>query len=377
MFKIKKYSFLSAVFILVVIMLVCSAPGLTDSSDIPSLYQVYEDYFPIGAAVAVAHWNRTLDSHRDLLEKHFNSVTAENSMKPDALQPREGHFTFNTANDLVEFAEEENKKVRGHTLIWHNQIPGWFFEDEAGNRIDQKDNITEKERQIVIDRMENHITGVMEEYKGRVYAWDVVNEAIDRGTYRETPWLKIIGEEYIAKAFRFAHNADPEAKLFYNDYNTIQRSQTIYEMVEGLIKDGVPIHGIGMQGHWDINGPSLFAIERTIQRFAELDELTDYDFEIQITELDMSMFSWGDDRRLDEPTEEMLEKQAQRYEEIFKLFIEYSDIISGVTFWGIADDATWLDNFPVQNRDNWPLLFDENHLPKESFWRIIELPEQK
>ncbi|MEJ6950764.1 endo-1,4-beta-xylanase [Natronospora cellulosivora (SeqCode)] len=335
-----------------------------DTDSVPSLYEAYEEYFPIGTAVAVAQWNRTLDSHGDLIMKHFNSVTAENSMKPDSLQPSEGVFNFNTANELVDFAEANGKKVRGHTLVWHNQTPNWFFEDENGDQVD---------RDTLIARMENHINRVMGEYKGRVYAWDVVNEAIDGGTYRDTPWLNIIGEEYIAMAFEFAHKADPDAKLFYNDYNTIQRRDEIYEMLEGLILDGVPVHGIGMQGHWDIQGPSIREIERTIQMFAELDELTEYDFEIQITELDVSMFPWGDNRRLSAPARRMLNAQADRYEELFELFIEYSDIITGVSLWGVADDATWLDYFPVSDRNDWPLLFDEDHEPKESFWRVIEL----
>ena len=359
-------------FIILLSLVVCGAVVLA-ADDVPSLYQEYEEFFPIGTAVAVSQWNRTLDSHQHLIEKHFNSVTAENAMKPDALQPREGHFDFGTANELVDFAEENDMQVRGHTLVWHSQVPDWFFEDEAGRRIDEKEEITEEERQLVIDRMENHVKTVVGEYKGQVYAWDVVNEAVDGNSLRQTPWLEIIGEEYLAMAFRFAHEADPEAKLFYNDYNSVQRRDTIYEMLKGLIEEGVPVHGIGMQGHWDIDGPSKFLIEQTIQQFAELDDLTDYDFEIQITELDVSLFSWGDETRLEEPSQYILFQQAQRYEELFELFIEYSDIITGVTLWGIADDATWLDNFPVENRDDWPLLFDENHEPKEAFWRVIDV----
>ncbi|MEJ6950142.1 endo-1,4-beta-xylanase [Natronospora cellulosivora (SeqCode)] len=354
-----------------------------DFDGIPSLHEEYSDYFTIGTAVAVSTWNRTIDSHKDLIEKHFNSVTAENAMKPESLQPAEGYFNFDTANELLNFAEGNDMKVRGHTLVWHSQTPHWFFEDENGNMlvelndsnivIGQGYNISDENRQLVIDRMKKHIEKVMNKYQDRVYAWDVVNEAIDRGTYRHSAWLEIIGEEYIAKAFNVAHEVDPDVKLFYNDYNTIQRRNEIYEMLKGLIKDGVPVHGMGMQGHWDIHGPSIEEIETTIKLFASLDELTDYDFEIQITELDISMFAWGDERHLSEPTQTMLNLQAERYKQLFELFKEYSDVITGVTLWGVADDATWLDYFPVQGRNDWPLLFDEDHEPKEAFWEIIKL----
>lgn len=374
MIKIFKFELFLTLTISIIFLLIWTSTGLADDKDIPSLYQEYEKHFPVGAAVAVADRNRTLDSHRDLIKKHFNSVTAENVMKPETTQPARGKFDFSQADELVDFAENNNMKVRGHTLVWYNQTPDWFFEDENGNRIDKKDQISKKERQLVIDRMEDHISRVVGEYRGRVYAWDVVNEAIDQGTFRQSPWLEIIGEEYIEKAFKFAHKEDPEAKLFYNDYNTVQRREEIYEMVKELIENDVPIHGIGMQGHWGLDEPSITEIEKTIQKFAELDDLTDkYDFEIQITELDITMFSWGDESKPDEPSEEMLKKQARRYEDLFELFIEYSDIISGVTFWGVADDATWLDNFPVENRNDWPLLFDENHEPKDAFWKVIDL----
>ncbi|MEJ6950372.1 endo-1,4-beta-xylanase [Halanaerobiaceae bacterium ANBcell28] len=340
------------------------ADEVIDEREIPSLYEVFSEYFTIGAGV---HPGR-IDSKKDLILKHFNSLTATNQMKPDALQSREGDFNFGSADYIVDFAVENDMKVRGHTLVWHNQTPSWFFEDENGNRIDQKEEITEEERQMVIGRMENHINEVVGKYKGIVYAWDVVNEAIDGGTYRDSPWLTIIGEEYIAKAFEFAHAADPDAKLFYNDYNATDpgKRDTIIEMLESLIEDGVPIHGMGLQGHWNIHGPSIFRIRTAIDMYSSLG------LEIQITELDISMFEWGDNRKLEEPTRRMLNMQRDRYKEIFELFREYSSVITNVTFWGVADTSTWLDNFPVEGRKEWPFLFDVNGEPKDSFWEVID-----
>lgn len=324
-----------------------------------SLKDAFRDHFLIGAAVNPI----TIKIQRDLLIRHFNSLTAENEMKFEGVHPAEHRFTFENADRLMGFAEERGICVRGHTLVWHNQTPQWVFEKPEGGIVD---------RQLLLKRMKDHIDAVVTRYKGRIYAWDVVNEAVSDKSeelLRPSMWLDIAGEDFIARAFEYAHAADPEALLFYNDYNESvpEKREKIYTLVKGLKDKGVPIHGIGLQAHWNLETPSLDHIRQGIERYASLDVT------LHITELDLSVFS-HEDRRVDlmEPTEEMLEQQAVRYEKIFQLFKEYSGTITSVTFWGAADDYTWLDNFPVVGRKNWPFVFDGRHEPKQSYWAILK-----
>lgn len=322
--------------------------------EVPSLSKVYEEYFNIGAAVNL----NTIESQKDLLRKHFNSITAENDMKFIEIQPAEGQFTFEKADQLAAFAKENGMKMRGHTLVWHNQTPDWVFQDA--------------DRETLLQRMKDHITSVMKRYKGTIFCWDVVNEAVtDEGPelYRPTKWLEIIGEDYIEKAFEFAHEADPDALLFYNDYNESnpEKREKIYKLVKSLIDKGVPIHGVGLQAHWNLVNPSLEDIRTAIERYASLG------LKLHLTELDISVFNFEDKRTdLKQPTHEMLELQAERYQRVFQLLRQYQNHITSVTFWGAADDYTWLSDFPVKGRKNWPFLFDENHQPKESFWKVVQ-----
>jgi endo-1,4-beta-xylanase len=330
------------------------------SVNVPSLKKVYENYFDIGAAVNL----QTIVTQQPLLAQHFNSITAENDMKFEKIQPHEDEFTFERADELAAFAKRNGMKMRGHTLVWHNQTPDWVFQDANGNQVD---------RETLLQRLKNHINVVMKRYKGTIYCWDVVNEAVtDEGPelYRSTKWLEIIGEDYIEKAFEFAHEADPEALLFYNDYNESnpQKREKIYKLVQSLVDKGVPIHGVGLQAHWNLVNPSLEDIRTAIERYASLG------LKLHLTELDVSVFNHEDKRTdLTEPTPEMLESQAERYHQVFHLLREYQDSITSVTFWGAADDYTWLSDFPVKGRKNWPFLFDENHQPKDSFWKVVQL----
>ncbi|MDQ0226169.1 endo-1,4-beta-xylanase [Metabacillus niabensis] len=325
---------------------------------VPSLSEVYKDDFKVGAAVNPI----TLHSQKELIIKHFNSLTAENEMKFESLQPEEGTFTFDKADQLLSFANENHKSVRGHTLVWHNQTPDWVFKTKKGTIAD---------RYTLLERMNTHISTVMERYKGQIYSWDVVNEAVaDTGVslLRDSKWKDIVGEDFIDKAFEYAHLADPNAALFYNDYNEShpEKREKIYSLTKSLVEKGVPIHGIGLQAHWNIYSPSLDHIRVAIERYASLG------LQIHITEMDVSVYD-VDDKRTDVkvPTQEMIIKQTERYNSFFELFREYSDVITSVTFWGAADDYTWLDDFPVRGRKNWPLLFDEHHQPKQSFWQVI------
>lgn len=323
------------------------------------LREAFKEQFLIGAAVNPV----TLDSQRDLLIEHFNSVTAENEMKFERLHPAVDRYTFEAADRMVALAKANGMAVRGHTLVWHNQTPAWVFENEDGSQTD---------RVTLLARMKSHINTVVSRYRGELYAWDVVNEAVsDSGSelLRPSKWLDIIGEDFIAKAFEYAHEADPEALLFYNDYNEADpvKSEKIYTLVKSLLEQGVPIHGIGLQAHWSLYHPSLDNIRVAIEKYASLG------VKLHITELDVSMFAF-DDRRTDltAPTEEMLALQAERYGQFFRLFQEYSEYITSVTFWGAADDYTWLDHFPVRGRKNWPFLFDAKHQPKPSYSEVLK-----
>ncbi|ADU28829.1 endo-1,4-beta-xylanase [Evansella cellulosilytica] len=324
---------------------------------IPSLCGVYRDYFNIGAAVN----KYTIESNKHLLEKHFNSLTAENEMKFENLQREEGVFTFEETDRMISFAEANGMKVRGHTLVWHNQTPDWVFAHPDGKLVN---------RDMLLNRMEAHILAVVGRYKGKIESWDVVNEAIsdDATEYlRKSKWLEIVGEDFIAKAFEKAHLVDPDASLFYNDYNesSPEKREKIYRLVKSLKEKDVPIHGIGLQAHWNIAEPKIDDIRAAIERYASLG------LQIQVTEMDVSVFEWNDKRKnVTEPTASMLELQEKRYEQFFNLFREYRQVITSVTFWGISDAYTWLNDFPVKGRRNWPFVFDEAGKPKGAYWNI-------
>jgi endo-1,4-beta-xylanase len=325
---------------------------------IPSLHEALAGYFPIGAAVSPA----VLESAGPLIARHYNSLTAENHMKPIELQPEEDRYTFDQADRIVDFARRHGMQLRGHTLVWHNQTPDWMFEDNSGNPAS---------RELLLARMKSHIDTVVGRYRGSVYCWDVVNEAIndkDGELLRRSRWLELVGEDYIHQAYVFAHEADPDALLFYNDYHeTVPvKRERMYQLVKQQLERGTPIHGIGLQAHWNIHEPTLEEIRVAIERFASLG------LQIQITELDLSMFK-NDDKRTDlkAPTADMVELQEQRFEQIFKLLRSYKDVITGVTFWGAADDYSWLDHFPGKERRTWPMLFDDQHEPKPGFWAVI------
>lgn len=299
-----------------------------------------------------------------LVLKHFNSLTAENAMKPESLQPRQGVFNWAGADSIVAFAQRNGLKMRGHTLCWHNQTPAWFFTDAAGKEV-SKDTL--------LQRLHNHIVAVVGRYKGKVYAWDVVNEAISdkAGEYlRPSAWYRICGEEYIEKAFLWAHEADPNALLFYNDYNEISdvKRAKILRLIASLKEKGIPISGIGLQGHWAINEPSAQQLEKTLQDFAQTN------LPLQITELDMSVYKKEHNARArtaaDSDTLFTTDKaaaQAALYKDWFALFRKYKQAITSVTFWNISDRASWLDNFPVKNRKDYPLLFDKDFNEKPAY----------
>lgn len=326
----------------------------------------YESYFPIGVAVSPRAL-KTVEAN--LVVKHFSSITAENAMKMGPLQPKENEYYWKDADSIVAFAKRNNMKLRGHALVWHQQTPSWFFTDKDGNTVS---------KEILLQRIKVHITTVVTRYKDDIYAWDVVNEAIADAKdtiYRGSKFYQICGEEFIAKAFEWAHAADPDAILFYNDYNEIHpvKRGKIISMIQRLRVNGVPVHAVGLQGHWALNEPSKEQLEKTLSDFASLG------LPLQITELDISVYPKEHNARemkaaeFDTTYSSTIEKaQSRQYEMIFDLFRKYKRHITGVTFWNISDRHSWLDNFPVRGRKDYPLLFDKDLRQKSAYKAVID-----
>lgn len=329
-----------------------------------TLKEAYKDYFPVGVAVAPRNLS---GPEAELIKQQFSSITPENAMKMGPIHPEENRYNWQDADAIVDFGVTNGVKVRGHTLCWHSQAPRWFFTDSEGKDVS---------REVLLARLKQHITDVMTRYKGKIYAWDVVNEAVPdtgKGIYRESKFYKIVGEDYIQKAFEYAHAIDPEAKLFYNDYNTesTAKREKIYQLVKKLKDKNVPIHGVGLQGHWSLYEPSQAELEKSIKTFADMR------LAVQVTELDVSVYAKEHERRAKRETDksvytdEMMEKHSAHYKMLFDTFRKYKGIVTGVTFWNVSDRSSWLDNFPVPGRKDYPLLFDERYKPKKAFEGVV------
>ncbi len=330
------------------------------------LKDCYKSYFPIGVAVTPAQLRDP--QQRQLILKHFNSITAENAMKMGPIHPREDWYNWRDADSIVAFAQSNGLKVRGHNLCWHTQAPRWIFYDSLGNLVS---------KELLLKRLKAHIDAVAGRYKGKIYAWDVVNEAVSDkpGEFlRNSLWYQICGEDYIAKAFEYAHEADPEAVLFYNDYNTEypEKREKVYRLLKKLKDAGIPVHAVGLQGHWSVAQPSRQVLETAISQYAALG------IKVQITELDVSVYTDGNIPEEAKGTEargftpERQKRQAEQYDMFFQVFRKHKDIITGITFWNLSDRYSWLDNFPVRGRKNYPLLFDEQLRPKEAYWKVAD-----
>jgi endo-1,4-beta-xylanase len=331
--------------------------------EIPSLYESQAAYFPIGAALM----SDQLDDGRHiyLLTRHFNALTPENEMKPVSIQPSEGVFTWEGADGLMRFAQAHNMVVHGHTLVWHSQVPDWMFQDAQGQPL----TASPESKTLVLSRMETHIRALVGRYKGQIAIWDVVNEVIDPGypdCMRRSKWYELTGADYISLAFNLAHEVDPNARLLINDYGTEDpsRQACLYNLIRDLRAQGVPVDGIGHQMHINVESPSVAAIEQTLQKFDELG------VEQYVTELDMSLYTNNSASYSKVPSEVMIQ-QGHRYKEIFDVFKRHAKTLKGVTFWGMADDHTWLKTWPIA-RINLPLLFDEKLQAKYAYWGIVD-----
>lgn len=342
----------------------CKTLRQPDSASYKGLKDYYRDYFPIGVAVSTQTLN---GDETPLLLKEFNSITPENAMKMESIHPREDYYFWGDADSIVNFAQNQHLKVRGHNLCWHEQVPNWMFKDKTGHVVS---------KEVLLKRLKDHITTVVKKYKGKIYAWDVVNEVIgdaDDEFQRNSLWYQICGEEYIAKAFEYAHAADPEALLFYNDYNSERpvKRDKIYRLLKKLLEQKVPIHGVGLQAHWSIFEPSGKELREAIELYSSLG------LQIHFTELDMSIYPWEKNKREKRPddtdrlTSELELKQIDQYAKVFRIFREYKKIITGVTFWNVSDRYTWLDSYPVRGRKNYPLLFDQKLQRKKAYQGVV------
>ena len=322
--------------------------------DIPSLKLVHGENFLVGAAIEP---HQLTGPEGALLRRHFSSLTPENAMKFLSIHPSPDEYNFERMDQIVAFTRRYGQELRGHTFVWHhpNEIADWMFFHEDGSR---------KSREEALALLEGHIQTLMERYGGDVSAWDVVNEAIDTNepdNMRRTPWYETIGPDYVARAFEIAHRANPEAKLFYNDYMTFdpQKTRAIVDLVRGIQAEGIPVHGIGMQLHITLVYPEIEAIEFAILQFKQLVD------EIHITELDMSLYT-QEFEVLEEAPEDYLIRQAHRYRELFEVLEAHKNAVTSVTFWGFTDGHTWLTGEPY-NRSDWPLLFDDELRAKLAF----------
>jgi alpha-N-arabinofuranosidase len=356
------------------------APVSSQANPAP-LKDAFKGKFLIGTALSNEVIQNRLERETVLAMRHFDAFTPENALKPDATQPREGEFDFTRGDRLVELAEKAGATPIGHTLVWHSQTPRWFFEGPGGQPLN---------RELALARLRNHIKTVVGHYKGRVKQWDVVNEALNDGPglLRPSPWFRAIGEDYIAEAFRAAHEADPDAVLVYNDYNielNYKRPKAL-ELLKKLIAQKVPINAVGIQCHWRIDNPPLAEMETAIQEFSALG------LKVMVTELDMGVLPTkyqGADISMREAMtpeqaavvnpftaglpDDVAQKQAERYRQAFELFLRYKDAIGRVTLWGVEDGNSWLNNFPIRDRTEYALLFNRQGQAKPAFFAVQKL----
>jgi endo-1,4-beta-xylanase len=331
------------------------------------LHEVYARDFRIGVAFSHGLLDSGDAAALHLAATQFNAFTPENEMKWASVHPREAVYNYGPADALVAFAEQHHMVVTGHTLVWHEQTPDWVFQDADGKPAT---------RETVLLRLREHIRAVMGHYRGRVHGWDVVNEAISTKKdewLRDSPWLRVLGEDYVEQAFRLAREADPDAELYYNDYNLeepVKREKAV-RLIKRLQARGVQVDGIGLQGHFTLKSVNAAEMAKTIETFSALG------LRVNISELDMRLHAYGDnaDRYPDGAPPELLAEQADKFAALFKVFLAHRDVIDRVTFWGVHDGLSWTNYMPVKNRPDYALLFDRGGKPKPAFYAVAERQE--
>jgi endo-1,4-beta-xylanase len=346
-----------------------------------SLAAAWKKAFRIGVAVSNQALAGQADAELALIAREFNSVTAENAMKWSEIQPNPDTWRWERADRLVDFAQKNQIDVLGHNLVWHSQVPNSIFTDAERKPVS---------RETLLATMQQHIETLVGRYKGRVWAWDVVNEAIDEGRgWRKSQWLNIIGDDFMERAFRFAHAVDPKAQLLYNDYNMHNPAKRAFlvTVLKDYLDRGVPINGVGLQAHVGLDYPDLEEWERSIATYAGMG------LKVHVTELDVDVLPAASNTGADVANreqyaanndpykaglpDEVQEKLADRYEQIFRILLKYRDSVERVTFWGLHDGMSWKNNFPVRGRTNYPLLFDRQMKPKPAYDRLMKLAHKE
>ncbi|HUA37528.1 MAG TPA: endo-1,4-beta-xylanase [Candidatus Sulfopaludibacter sp.] len=339
-----------------------------------TLKEAFKNDFLIGVAINQKQFDNEDQRGDPIIKAQFNAISPENILKWESVHPEPDRYDFTEADRYVEFGEANHMTIVGHTLVWHNQTPKWVFQDTNG---------APATREVLLERMRDHIHTVVGRYKGRIKIWDVVNEALqDNGTLRKSPWEKIIGDDYIEKAFQYAHEADPDAILRYNDYsleNTPKRNGAI-ALIKKLQAEGVPVTAIGLQDHVKMDWPTVEQEDATISDFAKLG------LKVMITELDVNVLGGARTAEITEMANQagsnayanglppaVQQALAKRYADLFTVFVKHHDDISLVTFWGVTDGDSWLN---MRGRINHPLLFDRAGQPKPAFDAVIQVAQQ-
>lgn len=357
----------------VLIVLISCRTNYQTPKELNSLKNAYGQNFLIGVALDTNQIKETETAVTSLITKEFNSITAENCMKSMFIHPDEDKFDFKMTDKFVAFGKKNNMHIHGHTLVWHSQLSPWLKQI--------KDSIS------MANALTKHISTIVGKYRGSINSWDVVNEALNEdGTLRKSVFLDTYGQHYLTLAFQLAAKADPKADLYYNDYNLCQSAKRkgAISLIKTIQNKGVKIDGVGEQGHWNLTSPSIEEIEQTILDFAALG------LKVSFTELDITVLPnpWdivgADVNQKAEASEKMNPypnelpetvqlELAARYEAIFKLFIKHQDKIDRVTFWGVNDSQSWLNDWPIKGRTNYPLLFDTALKQKKAYYKVLDL----
>lgn len=344
----------------------------------PALKNVFKDYFYVGTALNNYQIFGNDIKALEFAKHQFNSITPENALKWEKVHPEPNEYYFEPVDSLVAYGERNGMFIVGHTLVWHSQTPDWVFEDESGNTAS---------RELLLSRLKDHITTVVGRYKGRIKGWDVVNEGIvEDGEMRDSKWSQIIGDDYIEKAFEWVHEADPEAELYYNDFNMwyTGKVEKVVELVNELKSKSIKIDGIGLQGHWGLDYPPQDELDAALNAYSKLG------VNLMITELDMDLLPNPADytgaeistnfelrKELNPYPEELPDSmqtvQSNRYVEYFNTFKKYKEYISRVTFWGVNDTYSWRNNWPIRGRSAYPMLFDKDFNPKPAFYDVVKI----
>ena len=367
----------SSYFLIVICLFSCVNTNVSSSQTFTkSLKSHFENKFFIGAAINESTILGKDDKSYQIVNNQFNSITPENSLKWMYIQPKPNQFDFNTADQYVQMGLDNGMYIIGHALVWHAQLAE--FMQETKNKNEFRSHV------------ENHINRLVKRYKGKIDAWDVVNEAFEEdGKLRNSIFYKNMGENYIEEVFKLAEKFDPEADLIYNDYNLYKpkKRNAVIEMVKQFKANGTKISGVGVQAHWGLNYPTIDEIEQIIYdfhiagvsvSFTELDiSVLPNPWELVGAEVNQNFSKFEGDPKMnpypDSLPNEVALKLANRYYDIFRLFVKHSDKIERVTFWGVTDKYSWLNDWPIKGRINYPLLYDRSYKSKEAYRKVLQV----